>query len=424
MGLPVLVPAPPVQVPGDCADQSREETMQPPNRTRSVVWKPLVVCPQPDFQRRLHAVLTELAVEQPCTLTEYPRSGTIAALVAHHACNICFLDAATDSEDAQLLISELAPVVPVVALHPRNDADLILRCLRRGACEFVADPTADALGSVFERLGRTRQDAADHVAGTLDCVVAGQPGCRARTPAAHPAVQWRSGGANPVLLVDGDPLTASIAFMLKLKPQFHLEDVMRDWARMDDDVWSRLTVRAFGLDVLAAPEDPTTRTEVSRQFAGELCAFWRERYEAVVLDLPDVRAAADCGFAAAADSVLLVTTNELAALQATRRGLRYLESGVTDRAKLRLILNRATAAIGLQREDVKTALAMQPFATLSNDYESIQSAVLEGKPVAPGSRYGASVQALWEQLCHKSGPQRKSASWLTSLLRPKKLISR
>src|SRR5674476_1607478 len=177
MGLPVLVPAPPVQVPGDCADQSREETMQPPNRTRSVVWKPLVVCPQPDFQRRLHAVLTELAVEQPCTLTEYPRSGTIAALVARHACNICFLDAATDSEDAQLLISELAPVVPVVALHPRNDADLILRCLRRGACEFVADPTADAVRGVFERLARTHLDAAHPAQGAVYCVVPGKPGC-------------------------------------------------------------------------------------------------------------------------------------------------------------------------------------------------------------------------------------------------------
>jgi Flp pilus assembly CpaE family ATPase len=84
-------------------------------------------------------------------------------------------------------------------------------------------------------------------------------------------------GANPVLLVDGDQLTASIAFMLKLKPEFHLEDVLRDWTRMDDDLWSRLTVPAFGVDVLAAPEDPTIRTEVSRQFAGELCTFWRER---------------------------------------------------------------------------------------------------------------------------------------------------
>ena len=35
--------------------------MPPPTRARTVVWKPLVVCPQPDFQRRLHAVLTELA---------------------------------------------------------------------------------------------------------------------------------------------------------------------------------------------------------------------------------------------------------------------------------------------------------------------------------------------------------------------------
>ena len=107
--------------------------MPPVNRSRIVVWRPLIVCPQPDVYRRLQAVLTELAVEQPCTLTEYPRSGAIAALVERNACNICFLDAATDCEHAQLLISELAPSVPVVALHPRDDADLILRCLRRGA---------------------------------------------------------------------------------------------------------------------------------------------------------------------------------------------------------------------------------------------------------------------------------------------------
>ena len=394
--------------------------MPPPNRNRTVVWKPLVVCPQPDFQRRLHTVLTELAVEQPCTLTEYPRSGTVAALVERHACNICFLDAATNSEEAQLLISELAPAVPVVALHPRNDADLILRCLRRGACEFVADPTADAVRGVFERLAHTRYLAAEHAPGAVYCVVPGKPGCGASTLAAHLAIQLHSDGAKPVLLVDGDHLTASIAFMLKLKPEFHLEDVLRDWARMDDDLWSRLTVPAFGLDVLAAPEDPTTRAEVSRQFAGELCSFWRERYEAVVLDLPDVRAAVDCGFAALADIILLVTTNELAALQATRRGLRYLDAGAGDRAKVRLILNRYTPLTGLKREDVKTALALEPFAILGNDYEAMQVALLDGKPVPASSRFGASVQALCRQLSNKNAPEKKNtSSWLTSLIHRK-----
>jgi pilus assembly protein CpaE len=391
-----------------------------PNRARAVVWKPLVVCPQPDFQRRLHVVLTELAVEQPCTLIEYPRAGTIAGLVERHACNICFLDAATNSEEAQLLISELAPAVPVVALHPRNDADLILRCLRRGACEFIADPTADAVRGVFERLARTRFEAARHAPGAVYCVVPGKSGCGASTLAAHLAIQLRGDGANPVLLVDADYLTASIAFMLKLKPEFHLEDVLRDWARMDDDLWARLTVPAFGLDVLAAPQDPTTRTEVGRQFSGELCAFWRERYEVVVLDLPDVRAAVDFGFVALADLTLLVTTNELGALHATRRGLDYLDAGGGDRAKLRLILNRYTPLTGLKREDVKTALALEPFAILCNDYEAMQAALLDGKPAPVGSRFGASVQALCRQLSNRSAPERKNpSSWLTSILHRK-----
>jgi pilus assembly protein CpaE len=393
--------------------------MPPVNRSRIVVWRPLVVCPQPDVYRRLQAVLTELAVEQPCTLTEYPRSGAIATLVERNACNICFLDAATDCEHAQLLISELAPSVPVVALHPRDDADLILRCLRRGACEFVAEPTTDAVGGVFARLARTRSDAVYRAPGALYCVIPGKPGCGGSTLAANMAIQLHNDGASPVLLVDGDQLTASIAFMLKLKPEFHLEDVLRDWTRMDDDLWSRLTVPAFGVDVLAAPEDPTMRTEVSRQFAGELCAFWRERYEAVVLDLPDVRAAADCGFTAQADIILLVTTNELAALQATRRSLRYLDAGAGDHAKLRLILNRHTPVNGFKREEVNTALAMQPFAILNNDYAVIQAALLDGKPVPPESRFGQSVQALCRQLSHKSTPVKKSASWLGSLLNRK-----
>jgi pilus assembly protein CpaE len=365
-----------------------------------------------------------LSVEQPCNLTDYPGGGLIVSQAERYACNIAFIDVTSNTEQALQLTAELSRSIPVVALHPLIDADLMLRCLRRGACEFVGDPTAEAVDSILERLGRAQLNSTHRVAGTLYCVVPGKPGCGASTLAAHLAVQLRSSGSSPVLLVDGDQLTASIAFMLKLKPQFHLEDVLRDWARMDDDVWSRLTVPAYGLDVLAAPEDPTTRTEVTRQFAAELCTFWKERYEAVVLDLPDVRTAADCGFAAVADNVLLVTTNELAALQATRRGLRYLDSGNADRAKLRLMLNRASAAIGLQRDDVTAALAMQPFATLSNDYEVLQSAVLEGRPAPATSRYGASVQDLCRKLTHKVVLAKKPESWLSSLLGRKQLAGR
>ena len=139
---------------------------------------------------------------------------------------------------------------------------------------------------------------------------------------------------------------------------------------------------------------PTMRTEVSRQFAGELCAFWRERYEAVVLDLPDVRAAVDCGFTALADIILLVTTNELAALQATRRSLRYLDAGAGDRAKLRLILNRHTPVTGLKREEVNTALA---HAALRHPLQRLRS-----DPGGPARRQaGTAGFAIRRRACRR-----------------------
>src|SRR5260370_11196907 len=151
---------------------------QQPSRSRTIVWKPVVAGGQAESHRRMQAVRVELEVEQPCTLTEYPRSGASAVLVERKGCNICFLDASTNSERAAQVIAELAPFVPVVALHPRNDADLILRCLRSGASEFVADPTADSVRGVLERLARARFDAAQYAEGAVYCVAPGKPGRR------------------------------------------------------------------------------------------------------------------------------------------------------------------------------------------------------------------------------------------------------
>ena len=380
----------------------------------AVLWKPLVVCPHADIARRLAAALREVVPNPPAMAGEYPRMGTLAALAAQKGANICFLDVATNAEHAQVLIAELAPSMPVVALLVRNDADLILRCLRRGACEFLTEPGTDALRAVFERLGRVRAPAPHHPSGTIWCVVPGKPGAGASTLAVHLAIQ--SAAAGPALLVDTDALSASAAFLLKLKPEFHLGDVLRDWKRMDEDLWGRMTLSACGVDVLAAPEDAATRIDLGRQAAGELCGFWRERYQTVVLDLADVRAAAETGFAALADTILLVTTNELAALQTTRRALFCLDQAIADRTRLRLVLNRYTPATGLKREDVQKALSVDPFATLCNDYETIQSALLEGRPAPPGSRFSASVQALCRQLQDKPSPAKKNGSWLSSIL--------
>jgi Flp pilus assembly CpaE family ATPase len=270
------------------------------------------------------------------------------------------------------------------------------------------------LRGVLERIGRARSPVAHRPSGTAWCVVPGKPGCGASTVALHLAIQAKAAGGK-VLLVDADPLSASAAFLLKLKPEFHLGDVLRDWKRMDEDLWNRLTLQSGGIDLLAAPEDSSLRLDCGKQ-AAELVAFWRERYQTVVIDVADVRAAVDSGFAAQVDTILLLTTNELAALQTTHRALRCLDQAVPDRGRLRLLLNRYTPATGLERDDVQKALTLEPFATLCNDYETIQSALLEGRPAPAGSRFAASIESLCRRLQDNKAAPPKRSSWLGSLL--------
>lgn len=321
------------------------------------------------------------------------------------------------------LAPEIAASIPVVGLSPPHDADLILRCLRLGMSEFVSDPGTEQVRNILERFGRARAPLTQRPAGCLYTVIPGKPGCGASSLAAHLAVQFGEGGATRVLLVDADPLTAGIAFMLKLGAGFHLGDVVRDWKRMDEDLWSRLRTSAWGIDLLLAPEDPATALSLGREMAGELAAFWRARYDVILVDTPNVGAAATSGFAAVSDQILLVTTNELPALHAARRAIAYLDEHVRDRDKLRLIVNRYTPATGLKHDDLNTAIELKPFAVLSNDYESLQAALLAGRPAGPTSPFGRSVIELSRRLrgevgipsdlADKNGAsKRKTVPWL------------
>src|SRR5689334_9004850 len=123
-------------------------------------WKPLVICPNAAMRLRIRTALSEQGFADFHLLSQYPRPGEVADLATRQSCNLCFLDVASNAEQGLLLIGEAAASMPVVALNPCNDADLILRCLRRGASEFLSEATAEQVGGVLERLTRQRAPAA------------------------------------------------------------------------------------------------------------------------------------------------------------------------------------------------------------------------------------------------------------------------
>ncbi len=380
-----------------------------------VTWKPLVVCPDAPSSAGIGAALKELGVGAALTLNEYPATTPVSALAARTGANLCLLDVSTNQDQAARLIGEASACMPVVALHAGNDADLILRCVRLGVSEFLSDPAAGGLQEILDRLDRGRTPQTPKRAAKVYCIIPGKPGAGASTLAVHLAIEMQA-APEPVLLVDADPLTATLGFMLKLKSEYHLGDVVRDSKRMDNDLWARLKTVYKGMDVLLAPDSPIARVDMGKTLAGELISFWKERYGVVVIDTPDLRTAAESGFASTADEILLVTTNELAALHATRRAIEFFDPVARHPSRLHVIVNRYDPAAGLKREDLKTALQMDPYAVVANDYNLIQSVLLEGKPAPAGTRFRAGIHALCRQLRGETTVEKKkNASWFGKL---------
>jgi Flp pilus assembly CpaE family ATPase len=136
-----------------------------------------------------------------------------------------------------------------------------------------------------------------------------------------------------------------------------------------------------------------------------------------VLDTGSVYGDWNLSQARLADEILLVTTNELTSLQAVQRALSYLDTNNIGRYKIRLIVNRYDRHVGLSKDVIGTALHADIFHILPTDYEAIQKALMEGKPLASNTTFGKGVAALVDRLIGGAEPPAgKKTSSLSGLL--------
>jgi len=136
----------------------------------------------------------------------------------------------------------------------------------------------------------------------------------------------------------------------------------------------------------------------------------------VVLDTNSVYGEWNLNQARLANELLLITTNELPALQAAQRALSYLDTHRIGRWKIRLVVNRYLRDVGLSREVIGTALHTEVFDTLPSDYEAVQRALLDGKAIPASTPFGKGVAQMVERLGGKTEPGNKKGSSLSGLL--------
>jgi len=378
-------------------------------------WKPLIVCPDPGLCAAVRTALEELGYRDYAHLLQYPRPETAGSLVERHQANVVFLDVGSNPETALQLLGMLSGARPMVALNSGHDAEAILRCLRRGAAEFVSDPvTAGQVQEVLERLARSRSSTEPLKLAAVYAVVPGKPGSGASTLAVHLALEFGRRSSGRVLLADFDLLAGTVGFLLKIKSDFHIENAAEDIRRMDQDLWQKLVTRCHGVDVLPAPETPS-RADLAPAEAEAILAFCRERYDVMILDTAGAALPATLAVALAADVVLLATTSDMPALYAAARSMARLEAGGLARNRVQAVVNRRRAG-GLSEPDLAAALRLDISALLPEDGLPLERALLEGRGAPLDSPFGRGVASLVRRLRGGDEPPPRRPSLLGLLL--------
>ena len=86
-----------------------------------------------------------------------------------------------------------------------------------------------------------------------------------------------------------------------------------------------------------------------------------------------------------------------------------------DRSKIKLVVNRFNADLGLDRDAIQTALNVDVFQVLPEDADTIQKSLLEGKPVASSSAMGKQFVNMAERLGGREKETKKRKPLLSGI---------
>ncbi len=384
--------------------------------------RPLAISPNAPLLDQLEKLLAaHLGGAALHRLQAYPSPRDLPNLLPGGNQHLVFLDTASDRDQAVQLLEEIGRTgshIQVIALLASNEPDFILRCLRAGASDFLILPlTAEQVDAAFGKLSRAQpaQETPGRETAKTVAVMPAKGACGATTVACNLAFQWKRISGKKILLIDMDPLTGNLSFLLKVKSVYSFLDVLQRSSELDSDLWGAMVRPVHGVDVLLAPELMLDQNLDLRD-PSPILEYARHVYDVVILDTASVYTDWNLNCARAANELLLVTTNELPALQAAQRALSYLDTNRIGRWKIRLVVNRYLRDVGLSREVIGTALHTDVFDTLPSDYEAVQRALLDGKAIPPSTPFGKGIAQMVERLGGKSEPSTKKGSSLSGLL--------
>ena len=272
----------------------------------------------------------------------------------------------------------------VMVYSTHSDSELLVRCMRAGAREFLTQPIApstiaEALVRASVRRPVTRQPK--KTSGKLLVFIGTKGGSGVTTIASNFAVSLAQESSQNTLLIDlGLPL-GDAALELGITAQFSTANALQNYSRLDSNFLSTLlTKHSSGLSVLAAP-DKYTPFHASEEAIEKLLAVARQEFDYVVVDAGASIGTTCQNLFESASTVYLITQVSVSELRNSNRLISAFFNA-SDR-NLEIVLNRYTPrSLGIDEESITKALTVPASWKVPSDYAAARRAQNTATPLA------------------------------------------
>lgn len=257
----------------------------------------------------------------------------------------------------------------------------------------------------------------------LAVFIPAKAGCGASTLTLCTATAMAAYVKKQVLCIDADLRSGVLGFMMDVAPRGAIQDALIQAFEFDTFQWSSWLTQAHGVDfLLSSGANPRAIPEWTHYFA--LLRFVQQRYEMILVDLPELVNSATEELVRRASSVFVVSTQELVALKLAERRCTELKSwGVPDE-RVHLLVNRFQHD-DLAASDIESFAKRPVAATFPNEYLRLRNALVKGAfPLAMDDPLGRAAAHFAYKLAGMEMPDtsEESTSRFTGMLRS--LVSR
>jgi Flp pilus assembly CpaE family ATPase len=360
----------------------------------------------PDQERRKTLVknLAGLRGGEVREFSSYPPTIDNVAKMLDRSYDVVIIDLDSDLEYALELVESIcAEESATVMVYSANaDQELVFRCMRAGAREFLFPPFDQA--AIVDALARSAtaprpgSRRTKKTRGRLLPFLGVKGGSGVTTIACNFAIALGQESGQSTLLIDlGLPL-GDAALNLGIITEFSTDHAFQDVSRLDATFLSKLLVKhRSGISVLAAPSK-VPKVQASNEAIDKLMNAARGEFENVIVDVGSRLDLMDTSLFKEASSIYLVAQAGISELRNSNRVITQFFN--LESPKLEVVINRFDSnALGLTDEHITKALNRPVQWKVPDDYAAARQMQ---NSTSPSTLADSTISRLIRQMARAS----------------------